>query len=163
MPERIEWDQCLVIVEQEVRRVRPFGPYSRDDLRQELSIAAFQCLDKIDTDKGAGAGYVRTSVRNAVKSLRERVYAAKRHPQDKYGQTLPFASEEVIEFIAAEPTTDADDRIAAREVIDQLTDTEREKIISAWVDGARLDKNLLTKVEQLLSSIQLREEENDDA
>jgi DNA-directed RNA polymerase specialized sigma24 family protein len=89
---KIEWDVCARIVAQEVRRLRwhIIGGYiSSDDLSQELSIAALRSAQRHDGRKGEA--YIRTSVRNAMRKLYERAYAAKRYPQDRYGRPVSLA------------------------------------------------------------------------
>lgn len=85
----LQWEACERIVEQEVRRVRVMWEgWGRDDLRQVLRVQAWQCLDRIDEDIGSGEAYVRRTVQNAVKKLRQSLYAAKRHPHDPFGRPL---------------------------------------------------------------------------
>lgn len=90
------YDACAAIVARAIRRIpgQSIGVLDADDLRQELLPHALAVIAKHDGRDGFA--YVRKSVQNAIRDLYAETLAAKRHPRDRYGCPVHFASPDVL-------------------------------------------------------------------
>ena len=137
---KIEWEVCARVVAQEVRRLRGHligGWISSEDLSQELSITAWKSARKHDGRDGEA--YIRKSVRNAIRTLYERVYAAKRYPQNKYGQPISLLSYDNIVPQAvggSSPEQCCWQREVLKLIADQLDSEDRAQLM-AFANGEK--------------------------
>jgi DNA-directed RNA polymerase specialized sigma24 family protein len=146
-----EWDVCARIVAQEVRRHygRLIGGYiSTDDLSQELSISVMKSASR--HDGRAGEAYIRKSVRNAIRTLYERAYAAKRYPQDRYGRPVSMAVYDDPTFRAVQVTPEeiASCREQLKLIVDQLN-AEDKAVFESFANGREeIDMKFVRKIKR---------------
>lgn len=147
---KIEWETCARIVAQEVRRLRGHvigGIHGPEDVAQELLIVALGSAEKHDGRENDS--YVRVSVRNAVRTLYERAYAAKRHPQDRYGRPIAFASYNDL-FWATEPDLNPEQIMSNREqlklIADQLSGEDKSEFMRFATGEEELDQKFVRRI-----------------
>lgn len=151
---RIEWDACARIVAQECRRFRDIrigGYISSDDLSQELSIAALRSARQHDGRDNAA--YIRTSVRNAIRTLYERVYAAKRYPQDRYGRPIPLASFDFVEpqsIKQPNPEETTANREQLRLIASQLCSRDKDEFVAYATGKKEIDPQFVQRIRSQL-------------
>jgi DNA-directed RNA polymerase specialized sigma24 family protein len=147
---KIEWDVCARIVAQEVRRLRGrlIGGYiSPDDLAQELSIAALKSARKHDGRDGEA--YVRTSVRNAMRTLHARVYAAKRYPQDRYGRPIGLVSyDDIVQQAIKDPNPEQSfsNRELLQIIATQLPARDRKRLMQFASGEKEIDPEFVRRI-----------------
>lgn len=148
---KIEWETCARIVAQEVRRLRGHligGWIAPEDLTQELSIVALQSAGKHDGRENTS--YVRTSVRNAIRSLYEQAYVAKRFPQDRYGQPISFASYDdkfsLFGAIALTPEDELSNRQQLKLIADQLSIEDKREFMRFATGEEEIDLKFVRRI-----------------
>ena len=88
----LTWEECWPVVEAEARRWSQAGAaigLDRDDLTQEASIAAVQCVARWRPEGGARSTYVRTAIRNRFADVRKQALRQRRVPHDAEGRPRP--------------------------------------------------------------------------
>ncbi len=149
----LTWEDCLPVVEAESRRYERAGAQiglERDDLRQEASIAALQCLASWQAERGGRSAYVRQAVRNRFADVRRKALREMRVPHDAHGRPRPqwLASyEALIEDNGWLPHTTFDHtRLETRSVLEvvhaRLPPDDWEFLVRALVQGAHLARDL---------------------
>ena len=112
-------EACERIVTRALFRIpgQKIGIHDRDDLRQELRIAAWESSEK--HDGRPELQFIRNAVMFAVTKLYAEARTAARHPQDRYGRPVRFANPDVLASETAS-TPDPEQIAAVREELAQI-------------------------------------------
>ena len=163
----LTWEDCWPVVEAEARRWRRAGEeigLDPDDLTQEASIAAVQCVGHWRPDGGGRVTYVRTAIRNRFADVRKQALRQRRVPHDAAGRPRPewvgsydaLSADNELQSLAVFDKGRIESRQALQVLRDRLPRRDWEFLVQSLVQGAHLARGLAPAQRQQLQG-RLRE------
>ena len=147
----LTWEECVPVVEAEVRRYARMGAQlglDADDLRQEASIAALQCLKQWQQSRGGRAAYVRRAVRNRFATVRRDANRERRMPHDAQGRAQPAwllsydANSDLLSVRSNVDYARLESRWMLRVIERALPERDWKLLVQSFIEGAHLARGL---------------------
>lgn len=149
----LSWAECEVVIEAESRRYERMGRaigLERDDLKQEASIAAVQCLRAWSPEGGGRSAYVRRAVRNRFADVKRKALREMRMPHDGQGRpqlswvmSYELLAEDNALLTGAGPDNGRwESRALLRVIHEQLSQEDWDFLVETLVYGAHLARGL---------------------